>query len=833
MAQLDTYTGPLAGLQVIDFGWYYAGSMAGMLLADQGATVLRVVRPGERELPEEQFRLLNRNKKLVELDLKSEEGRAKALSLIARADVLIENFRPGVMKRLGLDYASVKGVNPGLVYLSLPGFASTDKERVSLQAWEGLLGAASCSYTQLHLFREALGFPPLYTPVPHASTYGAIHGVTAVMAALVAREEQGVGTVIEVPLVNAAAHAVALTFAGVDAIAFPPPAGEMNWSATDSEEEQLGKLDKAARNMGLASKTYHCSDGREIYISIYLTNTFIEKLMKALGLYKQALKEGFVCVGPWEAGLDNDLGNTGTLSPERAGQLKNMIADALAKQPAAYWEDTLAGFGIPAMLIRTREEYMALEPMKEAGVLETMGDLTVAGRLGDVSGPDGSVIAEGYREAEAISAEEADALFTEPARQVPQGTGTSLSKGELLKGVKVVDFCNVIAGPTSSHVLAEFGAEVIKADAPETVHPMFIGTALELNQGKRSLLSDIRTAPGRDIFNRLIGWADLVVHNILDNKARRMGVAQPQLEAINPKIVSCQLTALGGPNRGVWETRPGFDNLVQGFTGLLAEYGTLECPQWHGAITAADTLGGVSMAFISLVGLYRQRITGQGAEARTSLVRVTNHYQLPLVLQKDGKPVWSRATGQFATGEGLLQRLYHCADGWIYVGATEEKAAELVTLVTGQSSVEEAALEAGFAEQSCAHWLSQFKKAGIAAHKVINTKELLAAATTEAVSNEPATETVHDHLTLLCWEDHPCGKPVTKLSLECSLVGEGQTWTRLKPAPRYGEHTEEVLQDLGYSQTEVQDLLHLKAAYTHIPAIGNAEDYFFTPKQDS
>ncbi|WP_427968241.1 CoA transferase [Altererythrobacter sp.] len=100
--------GSLSGINVLDFGHYYPGPMAAMMLADQGANVIRVVKPGDLELPSQQYRLLNRNKKLLTLDLKSVEGKAQALSLIERADVVIENFRPCVMHRMGLDYASVK-----------------------------------------------------------------------------------------------------------------------------------------------------------------------------------------------------------------------------------------------------------------------------------------------------------------------------------------------------------------------------------------------------------------------------------------------------------------------------------------------------------------------------------------------------------------------------------------------------------------------------------------------------------------------------------------------------------------------------------------------------
>ena len=81
MTQAAKYQGPLAGLNVIDFGHYFAGPMVGMLLADQGANVIRIVRPGEKELPERQYRLLNRNKKLLTLDLKTEERKKQGAFL--------------------------------------------------------------------------------------------------------------------------------------------------------------------------------------------------------------------------------------------------------------------------------------------------------------------------------------------------------------------------------------------------------------------------------------------------------------------------------------------------------------------------------------------------------------------------------------------------------------------------------------------------------------------------------------------------------------------------------------------------------------------------------
>ncbi len=831
MNECCEYKGPLAGLNVVDFGHYYAGPMAAMLLADQGANVIRVLRPGEPELPSQQFRLFNRNKKLLTLNLKNKEDQLKAKSLIDCADVVIENFRPGVMKRLGLDYASIKFKNPGLVYLSLPGFASTDKERAHIQAWEGILGAASGGFTQTHLFREALGFPPLYTPVPQCSIYGAVHGVTAIMAALVAREQHGVGAVIEVPLVNAGAHAVMLTFAGLGDGAFPPPKGELAYSETDSATQQMEKLDKAMRSMGLSSKSYPCADGREIYISTYLTNNFIKRFLKALGIYNPLLQEGFVCEGPWKQGLDNDLGNVVAMSKVREARLKQLISDVLLTKTAFEWEEHLAEWGVPAMVIRTREEYLDLEPMLTSGVLTRLGEgpstLTVPGSLCDASSPDGERIST-CREAKLITYDQAEHLFRNkvvPAHQ--DTTPKALKKGELLQGLKVLDLCNVIAGPTSSHLLAEFGADVIKADPPDGVHPFFIPTALELNQGKRSILTDVKTAPGREIFTRLVKWADVVVHNVLDDTAKRLGVSQPQLQAINPNVVSCQLTALGGTSRGGWENRPGFDNLIQGFSGLLATYGSLQQPMWHGAVSSADTIGGISMAFASLLAVYQQRTTGFAAEARTSLIRVTNHYQLPQMIATKDRKTWNDTQGQFAVGESWYQRLYQCRDGWIYVGTKHESAHRLAHTVLGSETADDKDLENRMAERECAHWLGKLNEAGIACHRVVNAQNIRAEAQIRKVGNTATDEVEHEFHQILCWDDHPCGSPVTKLALESAVVGEERSWKRLTPAPRYGEHTSEILRELGYEKDEINEWLRLKASHDYLPGIGSKSKYFY------
>lgn len=852
MQQHNEYQGPLAGLNVIDFGHYYAGPMAAMLLADQGANVIRIVRPGDKELPEQQYRLLNRNKKLLTLDLKTEEGKAQALSVIEKADVLIENFRPGVMNRLGLDYASVKETNPALIYLSLPGFASTDKERANIQAWEGVMGAAAGVYTRTNETRKILGYPPVYSAVPQCSAYGSMHGAMAVMAALLAREEQGCGAVIEVPLVGAALRDMPGVgmLANLDGtvpeqrdtpVAFQP----FIYSPTDSEAVQWQKLEQgrlAVYQGGFLDvrpfmgATYPCKDGRKVFLLCYDHRTFIERLFKGLGIAKQVKQEGFVNEG-WYA--PDDCGNNVSfrikLTEERVQRLTQLIADVLLTKTAAQWDDLLGPL-LPLGLMRTRQEWLTLQPMLASGVLATMDNgsstLTVPGRVTSLTGPGDAIIdPTRFKEAHSVSTADVNALLKPLPSSGTQQSLSSLKKGDLLKGLKVLDLANVLAGPTATHALAEFGADVIKADPsrPSSTSNYYalIPGWISLSHGKRNILIDMKTAPGQGVLRRLIKWADVVIHNILDDQAERLGVGPDQIRAINPKAIGCQISAYGGAQRGGWENRPGYDWQAQAVSGLMTQFGSPEHPFLHHLSIAADTMGGLTLAFTSLLGVYQQRKTGWAGEARTSLVNAVNYFQLPWMIAENGCSDWGESRGQFALGDHWWQRFYQCNDGWIYVGTHQDRAAVLAETVTGQSQALEQALEAAFAGQSRDYWQAKLAAVDVGCHPVLTLEEPIDPATVRRVNNQPAHETASEADKVLRWEDHPCGQPVNLRPADHVVIGEDRSYFRQAPAPYLGQNTREILAELGYSENEINKLIRLNVAHEHLAELGGKGNYFY------
>jgi len=861
MLKQSEYKGPLAGLNVVDFGHYYAGPMTAMMMADQGASVIRIERPGEPELPEQQYRVLNRNKKLLPLDLKTEEGKSQAVSLIERADVVIENFRPGVMKRLGLDYASVKEKNPGLIYLSLPGFASTDKERAPIQAWEGVMCAASCLYTETSIFREKFGFPPVFSWIPHASMYGGILGMLTVTAALLKREEVGVGTVIEIPMADATM--MLLTYkiwchsGGFDSLdapnGVPDALKHLMYKPDDSDaviEEKLAELTWDAFDLPATMRAHYCADGRQIFHWPNGIEKFNTRLLKALGVYRQLISEGFVDYGCWVQGYDNNISDAPGLSSERKQRLAEVIKEAFLTKPAAEWESILlAEPGVPSGMFRTREDWVSLEPLQSSGVFTKMNngtsELTVAGRFADVTDADGNLVEPQFKEAESLTVESLEALLQSPPSSAQnasfQDKVSPVKKGDLLKNLKVLDFCNVAAGPIGCATLAQYGADVIKVDPTEfLIGPSGLVSCAQYFHGKRTILIDPASAQTREVLERLFLWADVVVQNSVDGTAERLGVSYDQVKAINPKAVVCQLSAFGGTyrGRGGWEKRIGFDPSIQAICGMMTQFGTIEHPQWHGCVATTDIMGAYSTCIAALLGVYQQRKTGRGAEARTSLARMINYVQLPFMIMENGNNDWGEARGQFAVGHPgqWWQRMYVCQDGeWIFAGAHETRACEfaemlLGTKITDQDEVDEKALEAAFAKQDCAAWETLLQEAGFGSHRVMSGADVFAKFPRRQMGNGEFEGTAPVSTEVLAWPDHPWGLPVVQMAPNFVRVGEDHSWYAPKTGEALGADTQDILRQVGFDQTEIDAMIENKSVHEYLTALGGKGIYHLGQK---
>ena len=202
-----SWAGPLQGIRVLDFTRVLAGPSASLALADLGAEVLKVEPPGSgdetrlfppfRENVSHYFLSVNRGKKSLVVDLKTEAGVALARDLAAKCDILIENYRPGVMDRLGLGYEALSAVNPGLIYCAISGFGMTGPLR-DLPSFDIVLQALSGA---LSVNGEA-GRAPTKLGIPLGDLVGGINGPMGILAALYERSRTGRGRLIDVSLLD-------------------------------------------------------------------------------------------------------------------------------------------------------------------------------------------------------------------------------------------------------------------------------------------------------------------------------------------------------------------------------------------------------------------------------------------------------------------------------------------------------------------------------------------------------------------------------------------------------------------------------------------------------
>jgi crotonobetainyl-CoA:carnitine CoA-transferase CaiB-like acyl-CoA transferase len=211
-----TETAPLAGIRVVDFTQAMSGPTATMLLADFGAEVIKVEPPGgdgsrrwganrygDKDQYSGLYLSLNRNKRSIALDLKTPGGLDIARRLIARADVVIENFKPGVMARLGLGYAELSKIHPALIYCSISGFGQTGPSSHRpgydqlMQAYAGLLSVTG------EPGRPAVRIGPTVIDILTGT-----HGVVGILAALRERDRSGKGQLVDTSLYEAAVHSM-------------------------------------------------------------------------------------------------------------------------------------------------------------------------------------------------------------------------------------------------------------------------------------------------------------------------------------------------------------------------------------------------------------------------------------------------------------------------------------------------------------------------------------------------------------------------------------------------------------------------------------------------
>ncbi len=633
--------GVLTGLRVLDFGQYIAGPMAAMMLGDYGADVIHVDPPGgPRWDGWNANAVLGRGKRNITLDLKTAADLETAKKLAGRADILIENFRPGVMDRLGLGYEACAERNPTLIYCSLPGFSRHDPARRDLPGWEGLIAAEAGLYSTIDMGSRQSSIR--FDALPLASDFAAVIACHSIAAALIVREKCNRGQYIESALYDACFE--------VDSTRTVTPPQSFLLPGMKLSPESMN-----AYSLVRLMAQHPCRDGR------YIQTTPPPR--GALSIAKALFP------AEW---LANGL-------PEEAGEF---VRRTMQEKTMQEWEDYAqrehgAGFAVCKTSAEWLRDKAALDSRSVIRVSDPLlGDTVQPGvpslmlKTGDCAGNPRHLPDE---DRDAILAE----LETLPEKPRPESCPRPESA---LRGIRVLDLCQVVAGPTCGRLLAEYGAEVLKINNPRLMdnYTALAGHETQ-NNGKTCIFLDLKSDEGKAMLEDLIRRADVFHCNFAQAAYEHLGFTEERLRELNPNIILSQINihSLGGGR----EWMRGHEDLGEAATGMSCRYGGSVKPETL-PLLVLDHMTGQMGCLGVMLALYGRMRTGAGQRVQACLSRSGGLTQLPFMLDYEGK-VWDEPAGPEAVGYGPLDRIFRAADGWFYLVAESAEALRAIPLLAG------------------------------------------------------------------------------------------------------------------------------------------------------
>ena len=384
-----------------------------------------------------------------------------------------------------------------------------------------------------------------------------------------------------------------------------------------------------------------------------------------------------------------------------------------------------------------------------------------------------------------------------------------------LSRFRVVDLTQVRAGPTAARQLADWGADVIQVQMPEhmrgddTLGGQEGSDYQYTHRNKRSITLNLKEPEGIAVLKRLVETADVLLENFRPDVKTRLGIDYEVLSKINPRLVYASISGFG--QTGPYATRPGFDQIAQGMGGLMSVTGLPEHGPLRVGIPIADLCGGIFAAYGVTVALLEREHSGKGQWLHTSLLEAmiymmdfqTSRWTIDGEIpgQAGNFHPTSIPTGVYKTSDGHINIAVFGGKIWERfaeaMGAPEWITDERSKTKTNRSVHRawlNAEIEKRLMRNTSDYWIATLNEAGVACGRINNLKE---------VFEEPQVQ----HLGIL--------KKVTSKHLgEQTLMGQPVTLTRTpstiaRAAPKRGEHSEEILSEIGYDRDA---LSRMKAA---------------------
>jgi formyl-CoA transferase len=387
---------------------------------------------------------------------------------------------------------------------------------------------------------------------------------------------------------------------------------------------------------------------------------------------------------------------------------------------------------------------------------------------------------------------------------------------QALTGIKILDFTQVLAGPFATQQLAQLGAQVIKIEQPGTgdmtrglmsassdgMSPSF----LTCNLGKRSLALDLKHLQAKEVIFKLVSEADAVVENFKPGTIERLGYGYEAIKAVKPDIVYASISGFG--QAGPKANQPAFDGAIQAFSGMMSISGHPESGPVRSGYFSVDMSTALNAAFAITAALLRRHVTGEGQRIDISMLDTAMMMQAPQMTAYTVNDVLPELVGNRSPTKQPTSNVFESLDGHVQIIAMKESQVLNLFRVLGheqdyakysdpelrlkQTEEINAILRPLISSQNTAHWLKTLGEVGVPVSSIQNLAEV-------------AAEPQFDHRLTFTQIDRPGGKDKVRVVSASHVASPAPPKVQSQP-PALGEHTHDVLTELGYTLADIKQM---------------------------